>query len=274
MNNLTRVLKIWDNLEETFSKSDCKTRVDFLHRVTGYDGEQGTAISYIINKLKDDSDKYDEHELELFSETVAMLESIHELVINKKFESVDNFDDVLSLAKSGKIARKLERNLLTQDMLDELNFSKGKLNIDKTFEGSFEKIFSQLKTLGDTTIEVGSDVISMQLCDDNAYIFYNMSDVERVIKEASNNKFYESIAFITKDLMSRDIINDSNIFNQIFLNRKYFNINKGKIEVKIGDYEYSTKVRSDNKIVVDDIVAYTSSLPTEYGRFKVILIDC
>lgn len=273
MNNLARVLNIWDNLEDTFSKSECKDRLDFLHRVTGYDGENGTAIGYIINKLKDDADKYSEKELELFSETVAMLESIHELVVARKFNEIESFDDLIAIAKSGKVSRKVERNLLTEDMLSELDFTNGKLNIDKTFEGSFEKIFSQMKTLGDTTIEVGSDVISMQLADNDAYIFYNMSDVERVVKEAGSNDFYERIAFITKELMSQGIINESNMFNQIFLSRKYFRINDGKIEVKIGDYDYATKIRSDNKIVVEDITAYTSSLPTEYGRFKVILID-
>ncbi|GAA0101633.1 hypothetical protein UT300012_23480 [Paraclostridium bifermentans] len=272
MNNLQLLKKVWDDLEATFESSKHTERLEFLHKAIGFDGES-TASGYLISRLKEDTDKYNEDELEEFSKFIEMLESVDQIVMSGKLTKITNLNEFKALAMSGKFVREIEKNKMPESFLNDLDFSKSDLRIDKTFESDFKKIFGDLATVGDTTTFVGEDVISMQLADDNAYIFYNMKDVERVFEEAGSNPFFKAIGYITKTLMDTGAINQDNLFNQVFLGNKYFNVESGSINVKIGDYEYSTKVRSDNKIKAENYIAYTSSLPTNYGRFKVILVD-
>lgn len=272
MNNLQLLKKVWDDLEGTFASSKYEDRVEFLHKAVGYDGST-TAVDYLISRLKEDTDKYTEEELEEFSKYVEMLESVHQLVMIGKLSSIANLNEFKALAMSGRVTRETSQNKMPESFLDSLDFTKSDLKIDKSFDGDFRKIFGDLATIGDTTTFVGEDVVSMQLADDNAYIFYNMREVEKVFAEAATNPFYKAIGYVTKALMSKGAITQENLFSQVFLGRKYFNVENGSINVKIGDYEYSTKVRSDNKIKAEGYVAYTSSLPTDYGKFKVILID-
>lgn len=272
MNNLQLLKKVWDDLEATYASSKYTDRVKFLHKAVGYDGNS-TAVDYLISRLKEDTDKYTEEELEEFSKYVAMLESVNQLVMTGKLTNITNLNELKALAMLGRISREVEQNRMPESFLDGLDFTKSDLKIDKSFDGDFKKIFGDLATIGDTTTFVGEDVVSMQLADDNAYIFYNMKEVERVFEEASTNPFYKAIGYVTKTLMDRGVITQENLFSQVFLGPKYFSIDKGSINVKIGDYEYSTKIRTDNKIKAEGYVAYTSSLPTDYGKFKVILID-
>ena len=218
MNNLQLLKRVWDDLEATFASSKYDDRVEFLHKAIGYDGNT-TAVDYLISRLKEDTDKYTEDELEEFSKYVAMLESVNQLVMLGKLSKIANLNDLKDLAMSGRVSREVEKNKMPESFLDSLDFTKSDLKIDKSFEGDFRKIFGDLTTIGDTTTFVGEDVISMQLADDNAYIFYNMKEVEKVFEQASTNPFYKAIGYVTKTLMSNGVINQENLFSQV-LDRK------------------------------------------------------
>lgn len=267
MNNLAKILNVWDNLEDKFQVSGVPTRLDYIKKITGYDGSS-TKIDYILGKLKDEASKYQADELERYVKITKVLEGARNILEDNSLNAVDDFDKFINTCLY--INKQLQdRIVMPEDYFDKLDYTYSNTKVEKTFETTFDKIYDKLHGFGDITKVSNGSVITMTLNDPNAKILYNQGVLNELIEIHEEDEFARNILFVAAKLSDQGKLDT----NQIFLNKNYFTVDKNVIHLKAGTLENMSKIYSYNKIINNQSVGYVITLKSEYGPIKIICVD-
>ena len=94
--NLSKVLNMYDHLEERFKESNKSTREEFINYITQSTGKDNK-IYYIINCMKEEADTYSKEELEEYARITKLLNGLNSIITAPSGFIVDNFDNLIEI---------------------------------------------------------------------------------------------------------------------------------------------------------------------------------
>ena len=265
--NLSKILFIWDNLEENFKASNSNNSLDYLKEITGFvDGK--TKVDYILGKLKDEAPKYDMDEVQDYARITKTLKGAQVILEQANLKVTPEFSSFLNACLH--VNNQLEnRKSLPVDFIEKLDYKYNDIKNDRTFETTLADIYNKVNGFGDITKFSNGGVITMTLDDPNAKILYNETVLGELIEIHETDEFAKNILYIAAKLSDQGKLDT----NQIFINNNYFRVDGDTIHVKIGELEVSSKIYGYNKIINQESVGYVVTLKSEYGQIKIIGVD-
>ena len=114
--NLSKVLNMYDHLEERFKESNKSTREEFINYITQSTGKDNK-IYYIINCMKEEADTYNKEELEEYARITKLLDGLNSIITAPSGFIVDNFDNLIEACKERQLVN--ERNVTVSDNFSE-----------------------------------------------------------------------------------------------------------------------------------------------------------
>lgn len=271
MNNLQKCLKIWGDLEESFSESDFKSRLDYLKHVCDYDEERKgnkTAIGYIIKKIRNDATNYSEDELSAMSLLITTLEGIDNMLNSNKVDTLvdcPSFEEIIEAAAI--LGDKAHTIVLPSNFLDNLKINNVTKRRDNSLVMSVSEIYDAYDCLGNCVVRDNGKYISVEA--KNTEDFYGLYNMELAGKDITKGTpFYSTVGRVCANL-NRDGKLEEGL---LFFSTKYYSINNGNLIINIGNLHYETKIYGYHKIKTSKSTAFLVKVPTKYGKVKIVLV--
>lgn len=265
MTNLQRVLKIWDNLEESFLNSGMDIRLDYLYKIIGYDKEENiTAIDSIKSRMNQEMARYNENELKEYSSVMGLLTNVDILVRSGSIKRIDNLNEFRAyIANNGEIATEKATKKLNETFFEDINLLKQPNAIEsKANSMDFETIYSLYGTIGDTFTEKDGkvDKVYMSDTDDCFILSTNMkfADLQKAKKGTFKSRVLEA-CFALADAGKL-------VKYVTLINNKFAKVKGNEVTIKIGDNIQTFTLTKRN--LLGDTGIFHVNLGTNFGEVK------
>lgn len=268
--NLYKVMNIFDNLEENYKSSHCKTRDEYIRYITQVSGKDNK-IYYIINCLKEEVESYNKEEIDEYTRILKLLNGLNIILTSPSGFIVNSFEELLNDCTH---KQKLAENsvIITDKFIEELSIYRKCEDFIKTNPKTLDEIYNETGFLGDCTIFKDNKPKTYNLADNHA-ILINYIDTELISKLdalKSENILYKYTLIILKYLFNNNMFKAP----MIIIDNKYLK-RKGKLSgiIEIGDYQEKMKMNSKNRIEEMDMVAYYTTIQLNNISYFIVGID-
>lgn len=268
--NLSKVLNMYDHLEERFKESNKATREEFINYITQSTGKDNK-IYYIINCMKEEADTYNKEELEEYARITKLLDGLNSIITAPSGFIVDNFDNLIETCKERQLVN--ERNITVSDNFsEEISIYKKLKEFKQKNPKRLDEIFNATGLLGDCAVfEEGKPKV-YNLADEHAVMLTSLTaeTINKFSRKMNEHLIYKQALMICKKLYSEGKCKlPLLVIDNTYLKRR------GKLSgtIEIGDYQEKVKLNSKNRIDIGDLAVYEFMLRINGITYYTVAID-
>ena len=247
MNNLEKVISVWDNLDDFFAQNKFNSYTDMYKALIKFDDKKkSSAIDYIIERIHED--KNSSSNINKVSEIYEKMEKIEILLSNNSEIETTDLDKILSRVSTKASSNSEE---ITDEMLDSLMPYVNSKDLTKTKKEkfSFDEIIESFGYIGSAIIPRRNKYVSISCSDiGDDYIIYRgeitkieLSRILELEQKSNDLKLFHIDTYLALESMSNyQILKNPTLV----ISNKYFKRDGEKITLEFGNDKYELSCQS------------------------------
>lgn len=282
MNNLRKVYKIWNNLDESYEHLkdtlNVKTKSEFVKKLIGYsEKDNSTQVEYIKGKLNENMKEYSASEMKVYNQLTKVLTGVDYLFKLGKLNNIAEDASLNSLINASIVETnniKETTHKLPSDFFENLSPITNK-RFKSERHMTLDEIYNLTGNIGETFILTPDGEVKEYLVTDTKNEYFVFNDTGNILDIFAKLEDETTRDFALYCVNAYRILKETNKIkpSTIFLSKKYYTQEGKDISLTLGNEIFNLKV-TPAKILSDaKLIGYHFKVKSKGHNIDIVLLD-